>query len=133
MRMGQGMGQRLLGATVGGAISLLLLSLPLSLLAVPARAANDAPDLEQPAVLISPRDNRPIPLFLRPAPNQPNVGYGFSGSVVTVLEQAGDYFGDADPKTTWNHIRLDDPPYTEGWVQGMFLSTPEIAPIAPPE
>ena len=79
---------------------------------------------EQPAVLVSPKQKTPVPIYLRPAPNQPNVGYGPDGAAVTVLEQAGDYFGDSDPQTTWNHIRLDSPPYTEGWLQGKYLSFP---------
>ncbi|MEO1592001.1 MAG: hypothetical protein AAFU71_12000 [Cyanobacteria bacterium J06632_22] len=77
---------------------------------------------EQPAVLVSPKPNTPVPLYLRPAPNQQNVGYGPDGGSVTVLEQAGDYFGGSDPQTTWNHIRLDSPPYTEGWLEGKYLS-----------
>ena len=97
-----------------------------SVVCLPANALglSTEPMAEQPAVLVSPKQKTPVPIYLRPAPNQPNVGYGPDGAAVTVLEQAGDYFGDSDPQTTWNHIRLDSPPYTEGWLQGKYLSFP---------
>ncbi|MEL6471256.1 MAG: hypothetical protein AAFQ74_16140 [Cyanobacteria bacterium J06623_4] len=76
----------------------------------------------QKATLTGPRAEAPIPLYLRPAANQPNVGYGVYGSSVTVLEQLASFLPEADQASTWNHIRLDEPPYTEGWVQGRFLA-----------
>ncbi|MFK8183894.1 MAG: hypothetical protein AB8B99_11015 [Phormidesmis sp.] len=76
---------------------------------------------EQPAILVGPKEDAPIPLYLRPAANQPNVGYGMSGAVVTVLEQVASFLPEADQSAAWNHIRLEDAPFTEGWVQGRFL------------
>ncbi|MEL6488544.1 MAG: hypothetical protein AAFQ95_01165 [Cyanobacteria bacterium J06621_3] len=81
--------------------------------------------IEKTATLIGPKENSPIPLYLRPAANQPNVGYGVNGSSVTVTEQISGYLPEADQNSAWNHIRLDSPPYTEGWVQGRFLSIPD--------
>ncbi|MEL6334591.1 MAG: hypothetical protein AAFQ76_18610 [Cyanobacteria bacterium J06626_26] len=78
--------------------------------------------INQAATLVGPREKSPIPIYLRPAPNQPNVGYGINGDAVTVTEQMASFLPEADPSTTWNHIRLDNEPYTEGWVQGKFLS-----------
>ncbi|MEL6161256.1 MAG: hypothetical protein AAFQ40_04355 [Cyanobacteria bacterium J06623_5] len=94
------------------------------------------PITEQKATLTGPRTEAPIPLYLRPAANQPNVGYGINGSSVTVLEQLASFLPEADQASTWNHIRLDEPPYTEGWVQGRFLAVsqsnyPEDSTSAP--
>ena len=50
------------------------------------------------------------------------MGYGIGGQTVTVLEQVGDYLDFDDPSATWCHIRLDEKPFTEGWVQGKFLA-----------
>lgn len=80
--------------------------------------------VEKAATLVGPRENAPIPLYLRPAANQPNVGYGVNGSAVTVTEQISGFLPEADEASAWNHIRLKEPPYTEGWVQGWFLSIP---------
>ncbi|MEL6902966.1 MAG: hypothetical protein AAFP07_18675 [Cyanobacteria bacterium J06606_4] len=80
------------------------------------------PIVVQKATLTGPRAEAPIPLYLRPAANQPNVGYGVYGSSVTVLEQLASFLPEADQASTWNHIRLDETPYTEGWVQGRFLA-----------
>jgi len=80
---------------------------------------------EQFAALVGPKADAPIPLYLRPAANQPNVGYGMSGALVTVLEQVASFLPEADQDAAWNHIRLEDAPYTEGWVQGKFLTAPE--------
>jgi len=88
----------------------------------PSQAALGTQAIEQPATLIGPRAGAPIPLYLRPAANQPNVGYGNNGASVTVLEQVASFLPEADQDSAWNHIRLDEAPYTEGWVQGRFLS-----------
>ena len=77
--------------------------------------------IEKNATLVGPKARAPIPLYLRPAPNQPNVGYGVNGDSVTVMEQLASFLPEADQSTAWNHIRLDNEPYTEGWVQGKFL------------
>lgn len=81
--------------------------------------------IDQPATLVGPREKVPIPLYLRPAPHQPNVGYGINGDAVTVMEQLASFLPEADRDTAWNHIRLEHEPYTEGWVQGKFLSMAE--------
>ncbi|ESA33365.1 hypothetical protein N836_22010 [Leptolyngbya sp. Heron Island J] len=70
---------------------------------------------------MGPKARAPIPIYLRPAPNQPNVGYGVNGDSVTIMEQLASFLPEADQSTAWNHIRLDNEPYTEGWVQGKFL------------
>ena len=81
--------------------------------------------VEASAVLVGQKAKAPIPLYLRPAPNQPNVGYGAHGDSVTVLEQLASLLPEADGSTAWNHIRLNHKPYTEGWVQGKFLMIEE--------
>lgn len=88
--------------------------------------------IEKPATLIGPRADSPIPLYLRPAANQPSVGYGTNGSAVTVLEQIASFLPEADQAVAWNHIRLENPPYTEGWVQGRFLSFSATTPVPAP-
>lgn len=77
---------------------------------------------EQSAVLVGPKSDSPVPLYLRPAANQPSVGYGTTGRSVTVLEQIASFLPEADQGSAWNHVRLDDAPYTEGWIQGRFLA-----------
>ena len=105
---------RLLGLT----ILLFTAAFPLpSLAAEPLDATPPHPT----ATLIGPRAEAPIPLALRPAANQPNVGYGMNGDAVTVMEQLASFLPEADPTTAWNHVRLNVEPYTEGWVQGKFL------------
>lgn len=79
---------------------------------------------ERSATLVSPRENSAIALYIRPAPNQQPVGYGMSGDAVTVTDQFGDYLMEDDPSATWSRIRLEKPPYTEGWLRGRFLSIP---------
>ncbi|MGC1217358.1 MAG: SH3 domain-containing protein [Phormidesmis sp.] len=88
--------------------------------------------IERPATLIGPRADSPIPLYLRPAANQPSVGYGTNGSAVTVLEQIASFLPEADQAAAWNHVRLENPPYTEGWVQGRFLSFSATTPVPAP-
>lgn len=85
-----------------------------------------SPSIAQTATLTGPKADAPIPLSLRPAANQPNVGYGMNGDSVTVLEQLASFLPEADPSTTWNHVRLNEAPYTEGWVQGRFLLTEDV-------
>lgn len=80
---------------------------------------------EQTATLIGPKADAPIPIYLRPAANQPNVGYGRNGDTVSVLEEFGDFLIEenrvGDRAATWSHIRLENQPYTEGWVRGISL------------
>lgn len=92
----------------------------LGILPGPGWAAEVSTD--QAVTLVAPQAKAPIPIYLRPAPNQPNVGYGVNGDAVTVMEQVASFLPEADPSTAWNHIRLERDPYTEGWVQGKFLS-----------
>lgn len=84
---------------------------------------------EQPATLVGPRADAAIALYIRPAPNQQPVGYGMSGDPVTITDQFGDYLMEDDPSATWSHIRLEKPPYTEGWLRGRFLSTEQSGSI----
>ena len=79
------------------------------------------PTAEQMATLVGPKADAPIPIYLRPAANQPNVGYGRNGDRVSVLEEFGDFLMEGDRAATWSHIRLEDSPYTEGWVRGTSL------------
>ncbi len=85
-------------------------------------ALPSVPFEERSATLTSPREGAPIALYIRPAPNQQPVGYGISGDRVTVTDQFGDYLMEDDPSATWSHIRLNNAPYTEGWLRGRFLS-----------
>lgn len=87
-----------------------------------------AEQIDQAATLTGPRTDAPVPLYLRPAANQPNVGYGMSGDAVTVMEQLASFLPEADASTAWNHVRLQVEPFTEGWVQGKFLLLDEAAP-----
>ncbi|MEM1256827.1 MAG: hypothetical protein AAGI69_30730 [Cyanobacteria bacterium P01_H01_bin.21] len=94
------------------------MSLPMSSWAAELQGSQQ---IEQVATLVGPRAKAPIPIYLRPAPNQPNVGYGINGDVVTVMERLASFLPEADESSDWNHIRLEHEPYTEGWVQGKFL------------
>lgn len=87
-----------------------------------ANGLQDTQFQEQPATLVGPRTDSAVALYIRPAPNQQPVGYGMSGDPVTVTDQFGDYLMEDDPSATWSHIRLEKPPYTEGWLRGKFLS-----------
>ena len=88
----------------------------------PIAALQSTPFKERSATLIGPREDAPIALYIRPAPNQQPVGYGISGDPVTITDQFGDYLMGDDPSATWSHVRLNNPPYTEGWLRGRFLS-----------
>ena len=109
--------QRLFKAVVALALALIM-SLPMSAAAVELQGSQQ---IEQSATLVGPRAKAPIPIYLRPAPNQPNVGYGIRGDAVTVMERLASFLPEADESNAWNHIRLEHEPYTEGWVQGKFL------------
>ena len=119
----QTIGSRILSFRI---IPLILSAVLLLSIAMPAMAIDlqDNQLTDQPATLVGPRADAPVPLYLRPAANQPSVGYGMAGSAVTVLEQVASFLPEADQDAAWNHIRLDDAPYTEGWVQGRFLLFP---------
>lgn len=112
--------QRFVWALAGVVVAVMLWSTPVLPGWTADLSANST--TEQPAILVGPKEDAPIPLYLRPAANQPNVGYGMSGAAVTVLERVASFLPEADQDAAWNHIRLEDTPYTEGWVQGRFLS-----------
>ena len=95
-----------------------MIILPMSGWAV---ALQGSQQIEQAATLVGPRAKVPIPIYLRPAPNQRNHGYGINGDAVTVMERLASFLPEADESNAWNHIRLGHEPYTEGWVQGKFL------------
>ena len=111
--------------SIGIFIAILLAIVLLAPLSSRAAGLQSRETVEPSATLINPQTAAPIaiPIYLRPAPNQPNVGYGMTGDSVTVLEQLASFLPEADESTAWNHIRLDHEPYTEGWLQGKFLST----------
>jgi hypothetical protein len=73
--------------------------------------------LTQPAMLIAPDLDAKINVYPKPTQNLQRIGYGLGGDRVTVLEQISTNEG-----YTWNHVRFDAPPNTEGWVQGNFIS-----------
>ena len=99
------------------AFSVLLLLAPPSF----ASSFSDSGGVEQAAVFVDLNGEQSIPIYLRPAPNQPTVGYGVSGNPVTVLDQVGDYLAFDDPQATWCHIRIEVKPYLEGWTQAKYL------------
>lgn len=107
---------RLLSVAVSVAIALAL-----TITAFPssswAAGASGNQAIDRPAVLVAPEPDAEIAVYLRPEANKQKVGYGVNGDAVTVLEQVGD-----NQSLTWNHIRFDNPPYAEGWVQEAFLS-----------
>lgn len=121
--------QLVLKATVCAIALTFLATTPVLFATAPVIAAglSPQPQTEQPATLIGPKANAPIPIYLRPAANQPSVGYGTNGAGVSITEQAGDFFLDGNTDTMWNRIRLNAPPFTEGWVQGKFLLLAEDA------
>jgi hypothetical protein len=73
--------------------------------------------IAQPAMLIAPDLETKISVYPKPTLDLPRIGYGLGGDRITVVEQIGTNEG-----YTWNHIRFDTPPNTEGWVQGNFIS-----------
>ena len=106
------------GVTVLTVVLVTIIILPMS---AAAAALQGSQQIEQSATLVGLRAKAPIPIYLRPAPNQPNVGYGINGDAVTVMERLASFLPEADESNAWNHIRLEHEPYTEGWVQGKFL------------
>ncbi len=72
--------------------------------------------IDRPASLVAPEPDVEIAVYPQPDAGQRRVGYGANGDAVTILEQVSD-----NQSTTWNHIRFDNPPYAEGWVQAEFV------------
>ena len=106
-----------------GVLSVAVLLITLTIIPDPSWAMEflGSQPVNQPATLVGPQARAPIPIYLRPAPNQQSVGYGIHGDPITVLEQLASFLPEADESTAWNHIRLEHEPYTEGWIQGKFL------------
>ena len=71
--------------------------------------------IDQPASLVAPEPDAKITIYLRPEASKSRIGYGANGDAVTVLEKVSD-----NQSVTWNHIRFDNPPHAEGWVQEEF-------------
>ena len=72
--------------------------------------------IDQPASLVAPEPDAKITVYLRPEASKSRVGYGANGDAVTILEQVSD-----NQSVTWNHIRFENSPYAEGWVQDEFM------------
>ncbi|MEM7064635.1 MAG: hypothetical protein AAF572_15930 [Cyanobacteria bacterium P01_B01_bin.77] len=75
--------------------------------------------LQQTATLVTPKLDDKISIYSQPNTRKRRIGYGIEGDTVTVLEKVGSNAG-----ITWNHIRFDNPPYADGWVQDKFLLLP---------
>ncbi|MEM6254561.1 MAG: hypothetical protein AAF821_16725 [Cyanobacteria bacterium P01_D01_bin.156] len=107
--------QQLFKGMLRAAIPLIiLLTVLVSLPDVAWAASNQA--LQQPATLIAPKPSYKIAIYPQPDQRKRRIAYGMGGDTVKVLEQVGSNQG-----ITWNHIRFDNPPYTDGWVQEKFL------------
>ena len=102
---------------------LAILAIAFTLTLVTAPAASWAADssgnqaLNRAVVLVAPEPDTKISVYLQPEANKSRAGYGINGDAVTILEQVSD-----NQSVTWNHIRFDNPPYAEGWVQAEFVS-----------
>lgn len=79
--------------------------------------------IQQPATLIAPKPDDKIAIYPQPSTRKRRIGYGIGGDAVTVLEKVGSNKG-----VTWNHVRFDNPPYADGWVQEEFLLFPTDSP-----
>lgn len=96
-------------------------------LSAPAASWGDASSnqsLNQSASLTAPEPDAKIAIYRQPNTEEGQTGYGVNGDAVTVLEQVSD-----NQSLTWNHIRFDNPPYAEGWVQETFLSLAEASQV----
>jgi hypothetical protein len=105
-------------------LAIALLTLTFSPAAWAANAGNQA--IDQPATLIGPEPDTQISIYPKPATRPGPMGYGISGDGVTVLEQVGSNQG-----ITWDAVRFNNPPYTQGWVQAEFVSLPTAASQMP--
>lgn len=109
-------------------LPIFILTLMLSvILAIPtfswAANASSNQALNQSASLLAPEPDAKITVYLQPEVNDDSAGYGVNGDAVTVLEQVSD-----NQSMIWNHVRFDNPPYAEGWVQEAFLALEAAAP-----
>lgn len=112
------MNQQLSNVVLRATLSLIIMFTVLVALPTPGRAANNQGNqaLQQSATLIAPKPSDKISIYPQPDRRKRRIGYGMGGDAVTVLEQVGSNQG-----VTWHHIRVDAPPYTNGWVQENFL------------
>ncbi|MEM8504372.1 MAG: hypothetical protein AAF716_14610 [Cyanobacteria bacterium P01_D01_bin.1] len=78
--------------------------------------------IDQPAILTAPEPDAKIAVYLQPTAEKGKAGYGVNGDAVTVLEQVSD-----NQSLIWNHVRFDNPPYAEGWIQETFLDLKVVA------
>lgn len=81
-----------------------------------AAGASSNQALNQAASLLAPEPDAKISVYLQPEANDDQAGYGVNGDSVTVLEQVSD-----NQSLIWKHIRFDNSPYAEGWVQETFV------------
>jgi hypothetical protein len=112
--------QKLYSALMGCLLGLLLWTIAPASEA--AQTSGDYPSnqgMEQSASLVAPDPEMKIDIYPRPDTRQSPVGYGLNGDAVVVLEQTGSNEG-----TVWNHIRFEEAPDSEGWVQLEYLSLP---------
>lgn len=112
------MNQQLSNVALKATLSLVIFFAVLVALPTPGWAANNQGNqaLQQPATLIAPKPSDKISIYPQPDRRKRRIGYGMGGDAVTILEQVGSNQGVA-----WHHIRVDAPPYTDGWVQEKFL------------
>ena len=110
--------QKLFSVLVGGLVVLWLWAI------APSSAAAQAQEsylsnqgMEQFASLVAPEPEMKINIYPRPGTRQSPIGYGVDGDAVVVLEQTGSNEG-----TVWNHIRFENAPDSDGWVQLEYLS-----------
>ncbi|MEL6553042.1 MAG: hypothetical protein AAFQ63_06185 [Cyanobacteria bacterium J06621_11] len=82
-----------------------------------AAGASSNQALNQAASLLAPEPDAKISVYLQPEANDDQAGYGVNGDSVTVLEQVSD-----NQSLIWKHIRFDNSPYAEGWVQATFIT-----------
>ncbi|MEO1396415.1 MAG: hypothetical protein AAFV90_26275 [Cyanobacteria bacterium J06634_5] len=82
-----------------------------------AAGASSNQALNQAASLLAPEPDAKISVYLQPEANDDQAGYGVNGDSVTVLEQVSD-----NQSLIWKHIRFDNSPYAEGWVQETFIT-----------
>ncbi|MEM8612669.1 MAG: hypothetical protein AAGF93_11670 [Cyanobacteria bacterium P01_H01_bin.105] len=99
---------------------LVLISLLIPLIALPSSGwaadtqGNQA--IQQSATLRASKPDQKIAIYPQPSTRKRRIGYGINGDAVIVLETVGSNKG-----IIWDHIRFDNPPYANGWVQEEFL------------
>ena len=110
--------QRLNSALIGCLLGLWLWAIaPIPAMAQTQTYAASNQGMEQSASLVAPEPEMKINIYPRPGTRQSPIGYGVDGDAVVVLEQTGSNEG-----TVWNHIRFENAPDSDGWVQLEYLS-----------